>query len=83
MWESEQRFGRLTGCRSTHHDEFAANLFAINPDTGSILTRPGVSPVTVGIGTTKLALLHQQPHRDALDWRWARTQLAWSQASPP
>jgi putative restriction endonuclease len=62
---------------STHHDAYDAQLFAIHPDTLSIITGPDVSPAAIGLGTDVLALKHRRPHREALAWRFQLSQLKW------
>jgi hypothetical protein len=62
---------------STHHDAYDAQLLAIHPDTLSIVTGPGVTPASIGLGTNILAVKHRRPHRDALAWRFELTQSKW------
>jgi putative restriction endonuclease len=62
---------------STHHDAYDAQLFAIHPETLSIITAPDVSPADIGLGGGALALRHRRPHRDALVWRFELTQNKW------
>jgi len=62
---------------STHHDAYDAQLFAIHPDTLSIMTGPGVTGAAIGLGTNVLAVKHRRPHRDALAWRFELTQSKW------
>jgi putative restriction endonuclease len=62
---------------STHHDAYDAQLFAIHPDTLSIITEPDVSPAAIGLGTSLLAVKHKRPHRDALAWRFELTRSKW------
>ncbi|MGC2410367.1 MAG: HNH endonuclease [Methyloceanibacter sp.] len=63
---------------STHHDAYDAQLFAIDPDTLSIITGPGVTPAAIGLGTIVIAVKHRRPHRDALAWRFELTQSKWT-----
>jgi hypothetical protein len=63
---------------STHHDAFDAHLFTIHPETLAIETMPNVSPASIGISTKLLATIHQQPHPDALSWRFAQANKAWA-----
>jgi hypothetical protein len=62
---------------STHHDAYDAHLFAIHPDTLSIITGPGVTSAAIGLGANALAVKHRRPHRDALAWRFELTQSRW------
>lgn len=62
---------------STHHDAYDAQLFAIHPDTLSIITVPGVTPTAIGLSANLLALKHKKPHRDSLAWRFEVTQSKW------
>ena len=66
---------------STHHDAYDAQLFAIHPDTLSIITAPGVIPAAIGLSATLLAVKHMKPHREALAWRFEITQSKWNAAS--
>jgi putative restriction endonuclease len=63
---------------STHHDAFDAHLFAIRPETLEIVTMPGVTPDSIGIGTTAFSSLRQRPHLEALNWRFEQTYLIWN-----
>ena len=62
---------------STHHDAYDAQLFAIDPDTLSIVTAPDISPADIGLGGGALAVKQLRPHRDALVWRFELTQNKW------
>jgi len=62
---------------STHHDAYDAQLFAIHPDTLSIVTGPDISPAAIGLGANVLAVKQKRPHRDALAWRFELTQSKW------
>ena len=62
---------------STHHDAYDAQLFAIHPDTLSIITGPDVNPTAIGLGTDILAVKQRRPHREALAWRFQLTQSKW------
>ena len=62
---------------STHHDAYDAYLFAIHPDTLSIVTDPKISPTAIGLGTSVLAVMHKRPHADALAWRFKQSQSKW------
>ena len=62
---------------STHHDAYDAQLFAIHPDTLTIITGPDVSPTAIGLGTDVLAVKQRRPHREALAWRFQLTQSKW------
>ena len=68
---------------STHHDAFDAHLFAIHPDTLSIITAPEISPAAIGLDTVALAPKQKRPHRDALAWRFELTQSKWSSGLTP
>ena len=63
---------------STHHDAFDAHLFAIHPDTHVIRTMPGVPPSSIGIAVKMLTPIRQQPHPEALSWRFIRTNKLWA-----
>ena len=62
---------------STHHDAYDAQLFAIHPDTLSIITAPGVTPTAIGLTANIFAVKHRRPHREALEWRFEVTQSKW------
>jgi putative restriction endonuclease len=62
---------------STHHDAFDAYLFGIDPTNGTLVCRPGVSTVQIGLREPFIAPLKATPHRDALDWRWEATLRTW------
>jgi putative restriction endonuclease len=62
---------------STHHDAYDAELFAIHPDTLSIITGPDISAAAIGLGADVLAVEQKRPHRDALVWRFEWTQSKW------
>jgi putative restriction endonuclease len=66
---------------STHHDAFDAQLFAIHPDTLSIVTGPDIAPNAIGLSAEVLAVKHRRPHRDALAWRFEQTQSKWRSKS--
>jgi putative restriction endonuclease len=66
---------------STHHDVYDAHLFAIQPDTLSVVTGPDISPAAIGLGTRLLAVKNKRPHRDALAWRFSVTESKWSTKS--
>jgi hypothetical protein len=48
---------------STHHDAYDAQLFAIHPDTLSIVAAPDISPADIGLDGDALALKQRRPHR--------------------
>ena len=73
---SDDRRNGLPLC-STHHDAYDAHLFAIHPDSLSIITSPAISPTAIGLGTSILATKHKKPHRQALAWRFELTQSKW------
>jgi putative restriction endonuclease len=52
------------------HRAFDAGLFAIHPETYSVVTRPGLSLADLGINVTTIADLHKKPHPDAIEWRY-------------
>ncbi len=62
---------------STHHDAYDAQLFAIHPDTLSIIAAPDISPTAIGLDGDSLAVKQRKPHRDALLWRFELTQRKW------
>jgi hypothetical protein len=62
---------------STHHDAYDAQLFAIHPDTLSIVAAPDISPADIGLADNALAVKQRRPHRDALIWRFELTQNKW------
>jgi HNH endonuclease len=66
---------------STHHDAYDAHLFAIHPDTLSVVTGREISPAAIGLGTRLLAVKHKRPHRDALAWRFSVTESKWNTKS--
>lgn len=66
---------------STHHDAYDAHLFAIHPDTLSIVICPDISREAIGLATPILAVKHKRPHRDALAWRYGVTESKWSTKS--
>jgi hypothetical protein len=53
------------------------DLFAINPDTLSVITAPKISPDVIGLGSSVLAVLHKRPHAEALAWRFKQSQSKW------
>ena len=69
--------GGFIGYVLTHHDAYDAHLFAIHPDTLSILTSPAITSTAIGLGTSVLAAKHKKPHREALAWRFELTQSKW------
>src|SRR5262249_31073929 len=55
-----------------HHAAFDAGLFNVQPDTGRVIFRNGVSAEQLGVSV--LGLTEQvRPHIDALQWRWERS----------
>lgn len=62
----------------THHDAFDLHLFGIEPVTLMFEFPPKVMAKDLGIVSDKISPIHGQPHREALKWRWRRTQKAWS-----
>ncbi|MGQ4438078.1 HNH endonuclease [Streptomyces violaceoruber] len=58
------------------HRAYDAHLFAIEPDTLEVLTRPqGPALEELGIVTPHLRDLPRRPHADALRWRYREWQL--------
>jgi len=62
---------------ATHHDAYDAQLFAIHPETLSIIAAPDISPASIGLDGGVLAVKQRRPHRDALVWRFELTQHKW------
>jgi hypothetical protein len=62
---------------ATHHDAFDAHLFSVEPSTMKIMCRPKILPSDIGLQDTYLRPLHNLPHSDALNWRWAAAQKDW------
>ncbi|MGW0083554.1 HNH endonuclease [Streptomyces sp. NPDC003393] len=55
------------------HRAFDAHLFAIDPDTLEVVTQPGGPTLEdLHIATPHLRDLERGPHREALEWRYAR-----------
>jgi hypothetical protein len=50
---------------------------SFHPDTLSIVTDPRISPTTIGLGSSVLAVMHKRPHADALAWRFKQSQSKW------
>jgi predicted restriction endonuclease len=58
---------------ATHHRAFDAGLFAIEPDTLAVHSRPdGPSLQELRISRSSIAELPRKPHREALTWRWGQ-----------
>lgn len=56
---------------ASHHRALDAGLFGIEPDTVKIHFKPnGPNGADLRIRHSSLRHLRQQPHRDALEWRW-------------
>lgn len=54
-----------------HHRAYDAHLWAIEPHTLAINSRPdGHALSELGVSRTSLAHLRRPPHRSALQWRW-------------
>ena len=66
---------------ATHHDAFDCYLFGIEPDTGCIRCKPGVSDKDIGLRETAIKPLRNAPHIEALRWRWEVTLKAWNDAA--
>jgi hypothetical protein len=64
---------------STHHDAYDAHMFAIDPDTLSIMTAPKISASSIGLSTSSIELNHRRPHRDALAWRLELSMSKWGE----
>jgi hypothetical protein len=64
---------------ATHHNAFDAFLFGIDPETLALRTRADVSASDIGLGGARLHPLRNQPHPDALLWRWQETQKHWTE----
>ena len=62
----------------THHDAFDLHLFGINPEDLSVVVAVGFEGDDLGIQEPILKLLHNRPHREALEWRWTKTRKAWA-----
>ena len=60
---------------STHHDAYDAQLFAIHPDTLSIVAAPDISPTDIGLGEYALALKQRRPHRYVICFRPVSSEL--------
>jgi hypothetical protein len=52
------------------HRAFDAGLFAIHPETYTVVSRPGLSLVDLGINVATIADLHKKPHPEAIVWRY-------------
>jgi hypothetical protein len=63
---------------ATHHDAFDSHLFGIDPSSGAVGCKPGVTEKDIGISVTRLQPLKNAPHADALRWRWNLTQKEWN-----
>ena len=63
---------------ATHHEAFDSFLFAIRPEDRSIQCRPSIGASSIGLFKTQLLPLKNEPHADALCWRWAETVRAWT-----
>ena len=62
----------------THHDAFDQYLFGIDPEDLSIITAPNLSARDLRIKERRLTPLSNQPHKEALKWKWVETQKKWS-----
>jgi putative restriction endonuclease len=63
---------------ATHHDAFDSHLFCVDPTSGAIHCKPGVTAKDIGLRETSLQPLKNGPHVDALQWQWKLTQREWS-----
>jgi hypothetical protein len=61
----------------THHAAFDLHMFGIDPETFGIAIAEGIKPDDIGIECKRLATLHNQPHREALAWKWDQVKKAW------
>src|SRR6476661_6581867 len=66
---------------ATHHDAFDSHLFCVDPTSGAIHCKPGVTANDIGLRETRLQPLKNVPHVDALQWRWKLTQKEWNSES--
>jgi putative restriction endonuclease len=55
---------------STYHAAFDAGLFGIDPETLRIVMAPGVSAASIGVSASRLSVLQNRPHVEALMWRY-------------
>ena len=62
----------------THHDAFDLYLFGIVPETLQVEVAPTVTRNDLSIVTSTISTIRAEPHRDALNWRWKRTQKTWT-----
>lgn len=52
------------------HRAFDAGLFAIEPETYTIVTRPGLTQADLGISVISMIDLPKKPHPEAMKWRY-------------
>ena len=58
---------------ATHHRAFDRGFFVIEPHSGEIRVKPeGTTQEALQITRRSLQHLPKQPHKDALEWRWAQ-----------
>lgn len=60
-----------------HHAALDAGMFAIQPNTMSIMLAPGCTKQDLGLENETLNTLQNAPHPRALQWRWEKTAKAW------
>ncbi|PWU08162.1 MAG: hypothetical protein C5B51_08315 [Terriglobia bacterium] len=65
-----------------HHRAFDAKLFVVDPETTKIEFKAG-GPRGDDLRITRISLAHlsSQPHRKALEWRWAKWTAARGEAA--
>jgi putative restriction endonuclease len=63
---------------ATHHDAFDEHLFCIHPNSKMIECKPGITASEIGLRETSLKTLKNEPHDDALRWRWDVTCKQWN-----
>jgi putative restriction endonuclease len=63
---------------ATHHDAFDDRLFCIHPGSKLIECKAGITAAEIGLRETRLKTLKNEPHDDALRWRWDVTCKQWS-----
>jgi putative restriction endonuclease len=66
---------------ATHHEAFDAHLFCIEPKSGTIKCKPGITHSEIGLQESSVKVLKHAPHVEALKWRWGTTQKQWNDIS--
>lgn len=61
----------------THHTAFDKHLFGIDPSSLEIKMSNETDSDDLGITEFQLTMEQNEPHKDALEWRWAETIKAW------